>query len=95
MNVAPTAVTLMPSDSAILPSIVTSGASRLMIRLLLWISDVVTMQSFGVVSNRPRIVLPVDPSVQPHAFGVAFGLHVAPPGLVAAPQQSRTMIGAI
>ena len=86
MNVAPTAVTLIPSESAILPLIVTSGASSDMMRLLVWISVTETVQSFGDVSNRPRMVLPVEPSVQPHD-GVPFGLHVAPPGLVAAPQQ--------
>ena len=39
----------MPSDSAILPSIVTSGESRLTIRLLFLISSTVTMQSLSSV----------------------------------------------
>src|SRR5689334_602260 len=68
--VALTALTLLPSESACLPSIVTSGARRLLRMLLFWSSAAVTLQCFGLVSNRLRIVAPVEPAAQPQVGGV-------------------------
>src|SRR5512140_2322266 len=72
-----TAVNFTPSESASGfahdDCVQTSGASRLLISVLFWISVDVTMQSFGSVSNRPRMVLPVveESNTQPFAVSPA------------------------
>ncbi len=63
----------MPSESAITPSIVTSGWSSDMTRLFIFSSSGVTVQSW-LESKKLMIVAPVDPLVQPQPGGIVGAL---------------------